>query len=74
VHRIGRIKYLEVFEGFPQGVHARVFLETRVSKEISGGLVPLKYSKGSEVKSLCRRINSSEGTLIHFAEVLKGRN
>jgi hypothetical protein len=36
--------------------------------------VPLKYSKGGEVKSLCRRINFGEGTLVHFAEVLEGRN
>jgi hypothetical protein len=28
VHRVERIKYLEVFESLPQGVHAGVLLET----------------------------------------------
>jgi hypothetical protein len=42
VHRVKRIKYLEVFEVLPQGVRAGVFLKTQDCKESSGGLVPLR--------------------------------
>jgi hypothetical protein len=52
-------------------VRARVFLETRFCEEISGGLAPLKYSKGGEVKFLCRRISSRKRTLVYFIEVLE---
>jgi hypothetical protein len=34
----------------------------------------LKYSKGGQVNFLCRRISPGERTLVHFAEVLEGRN
>jgi hypothetical protein len=74
VHRVKGIKYLEVFEGLPQGVRAGDFLETQVCSEILGGLVPLKYSKGDEGRSLPAEVkSSSQRTSICFMEIPEGR-
>jgi hypothetical protein len=73
LHRVERFKYLEIFEGFPQGVHVGVFWRLRVARKIrrssifevfeenSGRLISLKYSR-----------EDKEQTLVQKAKFLRG--
>jgi hypothetical protein len=54
LHRVERFKYLEIFEGLPQGVHAGVFWGLEVARKLRRSGI-LKYSREDKEKILVQK-------------------
>jgi hypothetical protein len=73
VHRVEEIKYPEVFDRLPQGVHARVLSRLEVARENLKRVNAFEVLKGRQSKVTLQKLSSSGRVLVHFTEVVKER-